>query len=396
MGGVMLPDKREPDAPLSTLQIGMTAASSHMSGTDRYFLELLRSLPASGVAVHGILLGDPADVDDPVAGVEGFARTNASRLRRWLGIRRSVGRLVGSSDVVVSHGVPHIFPAIDLVQSRPLVVHFHGDWAAEARMSGRHPATVHIRHFQQRTVFAHADRFIVLSRAFASALTAGFGVSPEMIDVIPGGVDLDLFDADESQHEARAACGLPDRPIVLCVSRLVAAKGLSALISAMTIVHPQHPNAFLAIVGSGPLAADLQRQIDGSGLHDSVQIVGHVGAGLPLFYRAANVTIVPSDLVEGFGLVVVESLAMGTPVLVTPVGGLPEVISDLDRQLILDSPTVKDLAAGLCRALNNPSELPRGPSCRDYATRFAWSTIAGRVAAAYRDVRSMHVARRGR
>ena len=113
----MSPDELETDAPLSTLQIGMTAASSHMSGTDRYFLALLRSLPASGVTVHGLLLGDPADVDEPVAGVEGFARTDASRLRRWIGIRRSVGRLVGSSDVVVSHGVPHIFPAIDLVQS---------------------------------------------------------------------------------------------------------------------------------------------------------------------------------------------------------------------------------------------------------------------------------------
>jgi len=392
----MLPDELELDAPLSTLQIGMTAAASHMSGTDRYFLALMRRLPARGVTVQGILLGDPAEVDEPVAGIEGFARTDASRLRRWLGIRRSVGRLVASSDLVVSHGVPHLFPAIDLVQSRPLVVHFHGDWAGEARISGQHPATVHIRHLQQRTVFAHADRFIVLSRAFASALAADFGVSTEMIDVIPGGVDLNHFDAEESQHEARAACGLPDRPIVLCVSRLVPAKGLSALIHAMTIVRRQHPQAFLAIVGSGPLAAELQDQIDRSGLHDSVHIVGHVGAGLPLFYRAANVTIVPSDLVEGFGLVVVESLAMGTPVLVTPVGGLPEVISDLDRQLILDGPAVRDLAAGLCRALSNPSDLPRRDTCRRYAMRFEWSNITRRVAAAYREVRSTYVTRRGR
>jgi glycosyltransferase involved in cell wall biosynthesis len=94
-------------------------------------------------------------------------------------------------------------------------------------------------------------------------------------------------------------------------------------------------------------------------------------------------------------LVVVESLAMGTPVLVTPVGGLPEVISNLDRQLILDGPTVNDLAAGLCRALSNPSELPRANICRRYATRFEWTTIARRVAAAYRNVRSTHVARRG-
>ncbi len=391
----MSPAELAADAPLSTLQIGMTAASSHMSGTDRYFLALLRSLPARGVTVRGLLLGDPADVE-PVAGVEGFAQTNAGRLRRWLGIRRSVGRLVGGSDIVVSHGVPHIFPAMDLVGSRPLVVHFHGDWAGEARISGRHPATVHIRDLQQRAVFAHADRFIVLSRAFGAALAGDFGVSPEMIDVIPGGVDLNLFDADESQHEARAACGLPDRPIVLCVSRLVAAKGLSALISAMTFVRRQHPNAFLAIVGGGPLAAELQRQIDRSGLHDSVQILGHVGAGLPLFYRAANVTIVPSDVAEGFGLVVVESLAMGTPVLVTPVGGLPEVISDLDRRLVLDGPAEKDLAAGLCRALSNPAELPHGNACRIYAKRFAWPNIAGRVAAAYRHVRATHVARRKR
>jgi glycogen synthase len=105
---------------------------------------------------------------------------------------------------------------------------------------------------------------------------------------------------------------------------------------------------------------------------------------LPMAYRAANLTVVPSVAFEGFGLTVVESLAAGTPALVTPVGGLPEVVRDLSPGLVLPAIGTSPLSEGLVTALTRESSLPDAEACRAYAlARYDWSVIAGRVRGVY-------------
>ena len=107
---------------------------------------------------------------------------------------------------------------------------------------------------------------------------------------------------------------------------------------------------------------------------------------LPSAYRAADLSVVPTVSLEGFGLIVIESLAAGTPCLVTPVGGLPEAVSGLSRALVLGATGAKAIADGLGDALTGVTTLPSARECLDFARRnFDWPVIAERVRLVYEE-----------
>ena len=381
---------KSPDAArrLSTVQVGMTASPLHLSGTDRYYLDLLRTLPSVGIAVRGMVVGEPSALEEPVAGVESFAPEGSGRMQRWISARKTMSRLLGDAGLVVSHGAPHTFYALDKIGPRPLVVHFHGPWALEGRAEGLGTAGYCIRKLQEQLVYRRAVRFIVLSQSFGDVLSREYGVSAEKIRVVPGGVDLARFAGVGTRDDARRRLGLPlDRPIALATRRLEPTKGVGALVEAMATVAGAVPGAMCAITGTGSLAEPLRARADALGLGDAIRFLGHVSdAELPLLYGAANFSIVPSIAWEGFGLSVIESLACGTPALVTPVGGLPEVVRDLDATLVLDGSSATDIANGMIAAFRDPGRLPDRATCVAYAETFSWSHIAARVGEVYREV----------
>jgi glycosyltransferase involved in cell wall biosynthesis len=147
------------------------------------------------------------------------------------------------------------------------------------------------------------------------------------------------------------------------------------------------PDALLLIVGRGTLDTELRERVAAIGLQDHVRLLGALpDAQLPLIYRAADVSVVPTLSLEGFGLTTVESLAAGTPVLVTPVGGLPEAVRDLSEALVLPSSGMSALAAGLTDALRGNLRLPDAYACRRYVReRFDVPVIAAKVAQVYRE-----------
>ena len=375
-------------APLRALQIGMTATPARSGGVDRYYFGLLGALPAAGVDVRGFVVGDVSDVARESRVVDSFAPENASLLRRWRGLRAGVGKRVAESDLVVSHFALYALPVLDSLVKRPFVNHFHGPWALEGVAEGHHPLKTLVRGLVERVVYARAARFIVLSQSFADVLSREYGVPAQKIRVVPGGVDLKRFAAVGSRVEARERLKWPvHRPIVATVRRLVHAKGLENLVEATEAVVRSVPDVFVAIIGTGPLAEKLRATIAERGLERSVHLAGHVSEELlPAVYRAADLFVVPSLTLEGFGLVVVEALACGTPVLVTPVGGLPEVVRDLDPALVLAGSRAPDLARGIERALSGAHVLPHSEACIAYAQRFDWQRIAKRVADVYREV----------
>jgi glycosyltransferase involved in cell wall biosynthesis len=106
---------------------------------------------------------------------------------------------------------------------------------------------------------------------------------------------------------------------------------------------------------------------------------------LPYLYRAANLSVVPTMALEGFGLIAAESLAAGTPCLVSPIGGLPEVVKGLSANLVLRSPATEDIAEAVLGALQGRLSLPDDLSCRAYAEKnFDWQVIAAQIADVYR------------
>ncbi len=161
--------------------------------------------------------------------------------------------------------------------------------------------------------------------------------------------------------------------------------GLESLIDAMQRVHETAPEALCVLVGKGRLADQLQARISRLNLEKNVRLLGFVPDDkLPLIYRAADFSVMPSQSLEGFGLSAVESLAAGTPVLVTPVGGLPEVVRDLDSRLVTRGFDARALADAISEAILNPSVLPAGDACARYARgRFHWPVIARQIRGVY-------------
>jgi glycosyltransferase involved in cell wall biosynthesis len=371
---------------MNVFAIGMSGHASD-GGLERYYFDLLRALPQAGSRPHGLVVGAADGSCDGGPAVASFARAGDPVWRRWVAMRRTAPAYVRAADVVVSHFAPNAFPILPRVRERPFVVHFHGPWALEGAVHGGTRLKTRLRTMIERRVYAAAARFVVLSRAFAGILAREYRVSPDRIRIVRGGVDLGRFRVPADRRASRERLGWPlDRPIVTTVRRLVASKGVEDLIDAAAIARRAVPDLLVKILGTGPLRDQLARRIAESGLGDCVQLAGYVPDDEMLIaaYRASNLTIVPSIAFEGFGLVVIESLACGTPALVTNVGGLPETIGALAPQLVLERGP-QSLARGIAGALGGCIPLPSEAACIAHARSFDWNAVAHDVNAVYRE-----------
>jgi glycosyltransferase involved in cell wall biosynthesis len=358
-------------------------------GLNRVFYDLVRHLPEAGVEVTGLVTGSGEVVHGSNGTVVPVCPTAAPLLVRWWHFRsQAARRLQDGYSLVAAHFALNAFPLLGLLERRPLVVHFHGPWALEAEREGAGWLGGKARQAIERRVYQRAALSITLSGAFARVLEHGYGIPAERIRIIPGGVDLVPFAGLPARAEARAVLGWPnDRPVVLAVRRLVRRMGLEDLIAAADLVRQSQRDLLLFIAGSGPLHEDLVAQTHARGLENQVRLLGRLPENhLPLAYRAADLTVVPTIALEGFGLIAVESLAAGTPVLVTPVGGLPEVVAGLSPALVVGATGSAALADALLRALRGDLALPSAEACRDYArTHYDSRQAAVRTAEVYRE-----------
>lgn len=374
---------------LCTLQLGSGWFPEQSGGLDRVYYELLAWLPRIGVRCDGLVVGSRQVREDLRYSVEAFAPLDASLLKRALNVRSAVRvRAFKDYDVIASHFALYTFPVLDLIGRQPFVVHFHGPWAAESAVEGRRGRNSRIKGLLERAVYRKAGRLIVLSRAFRDILVRDYGIDEDRIRVVPGGVDADRFASLPSRCRARSELQWPDRPTLLSVRRLARRMGLEDLIDAMPAIIQKIPDALLMIAGRGHLGGELEARAAALGLQDSVRFLGYVPDDiLPLVYAAADISVVPTVALEGFGLITIESLAAGTPVLVTPVGGLPEAVSRLHQDLVLEGTGAKCIARGVIDALTGNRILPDASACHAYARRYYdWPVVAAQVADVYAEV----------
>ena len=373
---------------MKTLQIGDDWPEERVGGLNRYFVELLRALPQTGTQVHGLVVGSPAISGETHGTVVPFARATASLpARLWLARQAATRQIrLHSVDLIAAHFALYAAPLASSARDLPLVVHFHGPWAAESDVEGSASLNLRLKLALEGGVYRRAQRLIVLSHAFRQELVRRYHVAEERVHVVPGGIDLHRFNCNLSRAEARQHLSWPqDRLIVLSVRRLVRRMGLEMLIDAIVEARRRRPEVLLLLGGSGPLQMELEQRLRDKGLEQHVQLLGRISEeDLPLAYRAADVSVVPSQTLEGFGLITLESLASGTPVMVTPVGGLPEILQPLDPRCIFADTSTRAISAELTEVLEGSRPLPTPEACRAYAVEhYSWTHVAQQVTEVY-------------
>jgi len=205
------------------------------------------------------------------------------------------------------------------------------------------------RQWTERAVMRRARRIIVLSDFIRKSVEACHRVESGRIRIIPGGADVGRFYPVPDRKLVRAALGLREEEFILfTVRNLEPRMGLQALIQAMAHARGTIPNLRLLIGGSGLLQPMLEAQVKTLGLEDCVRLLGFVPeALLPDYYRAADLFVLPTTHLEGFGLVTIEALASGTPVFGTQVGATDEILRNLDPALLSARTDPEALAAGI-------------------------------------------------
>jgi glycosyltransferase involved in cell wall biosynthesis len=351
-------------------------------GLEKYVYGMTQAAVRAGDAVDLFIVGE-ADGNDTGARVVSLATAEDPLWKRAIAARRAFARsFTGRYDVINLHFAMNALPLLPFIDHRtPRVVHFHGPWAAESRAENGGALSVAVKMQLERFVYRSADRFVVLSSAFADLLVA-YGVDRSRVRVIPMGIDTDFFTPAADRGAVRASLRWPaDATIFFTARRLVNRVGLRELLAAASIVRATHPNLVVKIAGKGPLRGELQEAIASLGLAGCVELLGFVSEDdLVRAYQAADVTILPTQSLEGFGTIISESLSCGTPVIVTPVGGMPEAVAPLGTDLITRTAAPHDIAERMSAVLDGTVRLPDYATCRHHAlAHYPWDVVYGQV-----------------
>jgi D-inositol-3-phosphate glycosyltransferase len=273
------------------------------------------------------------------------------------------------------HGTPFV-----------LTAHFHPIWSIEGGWL-RH----RIRGFYDRrlagAVVQSAARIVVQTHE-EERLLRSLGLNLPPVVIIPPGY-TPLPPASAGSSVARDRWGI-DGPFILFVGRLASNKGLLDLAEAFAPLARRDPTAHLLLVGEdGGMASRIDAKVAALGIGRQVHRVGHVAddADLAALYREARCTVLPSEY-EAFGLVLLESLSQGTPVIASQVGGIPEFVEDSKSGLLVPPENPPALAAALGRLWSDP-ELARRLGAfgqREVVPRFGWEEVADRIDRLYAEV----------
>jgi D-inositol-3-phosphate glycosyltransferase len=252
----------------------------------------------------------------------------------------------------------------------------------------------------ERKVMAAADRIVAATEAERTQLETLYGVNPLKVTIIPPGVDTHHF-YPIPKDEAKEAIGISasDR-MALFVGRIEPLKGLDTLIRAMAIVRKTCKSFrcphYLVIIGGDPSEdreqmsaemARLQNLCQALGLDEMILFLGKRGQmTLPYYYAAAEVVVMPSHY-ESFGMVALEAMACGTPVIASRVGGLAHLIQDGETGYFVPAQDPAILAEKL-RLLFIDNELREqlGSQAAAYARDFGWELITSQMAKVYQDL----------
>lgn len=227
----------------------------------------------------------------------------------------------------------------------------------------------------------YSHRIIAVSRA-AKAFIEHFTDVP--ISIVPNGVDDKRFSPTKEKDKIKAKFGLKEN-VVLYVSRMSYRKGPHVLLNAFSKIK----DATLVMVGSGEMLPFLKAQAKFLGIEDRVVFMGYVPDDLlPEIFKMADIFVLPSISSEAFGIVVLEAMASGVPVIATNVGGIPEVLKENEAGLLIPPGNELELRKAIQKLLNN-EELRKwyGVNGRKAVEeKYSWDKVVVEIEKVYEEI----------
>ncbi|MFX3632361.1 MAG: glycosyltransferase family 4 protein [Candidatus Pristimantibacillus sp.] len=379
---------------MNILTTGLGWNDQQPGGLNRYFVDYHTALASYGhsgqgfiIAERGNNLNTDLNITNTAAGL-----SQPHLISRMKSVRQHTLHALHSFHADVFN--PHFALYATLVSRKmipahiPIVTHFHGPWALESKLeeSQRHGAIRQSRYLIKKQIeqmnYRRSDRLIVLSEYFRGILTEQYGIDQEKIKIIPGAVEHERFIPHPDREGLRRQLGIgPEQKLLFCARRIVRRMGIDRLIEAMRAVVNSDPNVRLMIAGDGPMRLEYERLIEDLELTEQVKLLGRVSnEELVQWYQAADMSIVPTITLEGFGLVTVESLACGTPVLGTPYGGTKEILQKFSEALLFKDGTAEAMSDSILAVLNNRLMIPSREQCREHVLRhYTWGRVIDSV-----------------
>lgn len=232
----------------------------------------------------------------------------------------------GNFDVIHAHDwlTAYAGKTLKVAYNTPLVSTIHATEAG--RNSGiRGEMQKYINDTEWMLTYESSE-VIVNSNYMKNELQRLFGLPYEKINVVPNGVNLTLFNGIDKDMEFRRKFAMDNEKIILFMGRLVYEKGIQTLISAMPKILSHYHDAKLLIAGKGGMIDELRNQVNYLGLGNKVYFTGYLRSkDVQKMYKCADVAVFPSTY-EPFGIVALEAMLSGTPVVTSDVGGLNEIV----------------------------------------------------------------------
>lgn len=296
-------------------------------------------------------------------------------------------------DILHLHQGLSAYAAVGTGVSAPAVCTFHAPWRTEFAEEARareeavpaplrplYRAAARVKgvriHQMEKTALAHSRAIAVVSEYSRRLIAETHGIAAGRMRVLPAGAERDRFFPVPEEERARLRRELGfEGPTLLSVRRLIRRMGLDLLIRAMPAVLSRLPGAKLVLAGKGPERGPLERLAADLGVEGAVRFAGFVPEeALPGYYRAADLFVLPTRSLEGYGVATLEALASGTPVVGTSGGATPELLGPLEEGLICHGASPEAIAGTVLRWLNDPGALAAlRPRCREHVERnYRW------------------------
>lgn len=383
-----------------------------VGGIARHVQELSEALAALGVQVHVITATHPDAPDEAIENGVHLHRVGVPPTPHGdflQGVWAMNAAFEARADALIQDLLRGKTPQ---TQREPILLHAH-DWlvhpaAKSLKYRYKLPliATIHatehgrhggiysdlsraIHHLEWELSY-EAWRVIVCSAFMRGEVIHALNTPYDKIDVIPNGIRAEKFQFEF--HEAERAAfrrrfAAPDQPLIFFVGRMVREKGVHVLIQAMPIVRAEFPNAVLVIVGGG-YRTHLEEFVRFCHLEDAVHFTGFIpDSDLLRLYRVVDVAVYPS-LYEPFGIVALEAMAAGAPVVVSDAGGLKEVVRHEETGILTWAGNPESVAWGILRVLQDPTAAQRRVKNAQKAVQreFNWRRIAQHTQHVYKRV----------